>query len=90
VGALEVRAAVVGSNREPPRVAFSVGRSVGNAVVRNRVRRQLRTAVREHRPNLAAGTAYLVRAAPGAADLSYTELSNTLREILTAFPDGAR
>ena len=29
----------------PPRVAYSVGRSVGTAVVRNRVRRRLRAAV---------------------------------------------
>jgi ribonuclease P protein component len=29
----------------PPRVAYSVGRAVGNAVVRNQVRRRLRAAV---------------------------------------------
>jgi ribonuclease P protein component len=90
VGVLEVRAAVIGSNVEPPRVAFSVGRSVGGAVTRNRIRRQLRAAIREQRPQLAPGTAYLVRAAPGAADTTYAELSSTLREILTAFSDGAR
>jgi ribonuclease P protein component len=90
VGILEVRSAVIGPNVEPPRVAFSVGRSVGDAVTRNRVRRQLRAAVREHRRNLAPGTAYLVRATPGAADARYSELSNALREILTAFSDGVR
>jgi ribonuclease P protein component len=89
-GNLEVRAAVLGPNREPPRVAFAVGRSVGDAVTRNRVRRQLRGAVREHRRNLQPGTGYLVRAAPGAAQATYADLSSTLCEILTAFSDGAR
>ena len=90
VGVLEVRTAVIGSNGEPPRVAFAVGRSVGDAVSRNRVRRQLRAAVREHRPLLAPDTAYLVRATPGAAATTYSELGNTLRDILTTFSDGAR
>jgi ribonuclease P protein component len=90
VGVLEVRAAVVGPSGEPPRVAFSVGRSVGGAVTRNRLRRQLRAAVREHHPRLLPGTAYLVRATPGAADTPYAELSSTLRDILMAFSDGVR
>jgi ribonuclease P protein component len=89
-GVLEVRAAVIGSNVEPPRVAFSVGRSVGDAVTRNRVRRQLRAAVREHHQTLEPGAAYLVRATPAAAGAPYSELSSTLREILTAISDGAR
>lgn len=85
-----MRAAVLGSHLEPPRVAFSVGRSVGDAVTRNRVRRRLRAAVREHAPHLVPGTAYLVRAAPPAAETPYAELSDTLRAILTAFSDGDR
>jgi ribonuclease P protein component len=90
VGVLEVRATVIGSDGGPPRVAFSVGRPVGNAVTRNRVRRQLRAAVREHRPKLEPSTAYLVRAAPGAAGASYAALSNTLREILTSLSSEPR
>jgi ribonuclease P protein component len=51
----------------PPRVALAVGRRVGPAVARNRVRRQLRAVVAELAPGLAPG-AYLVayRGAPGA------------------------
>ncbi len=81
-GNLEVRAAVLGAKSEPPRVAFAVGRSVGNAVTRNRVRRKLRTAVREQASFLEPGVAYLVRATPGAAASSCTELSSTLRAIV--------
>jgi ribonuclease P protein component len=81
-GNLEIRTVVVGSRLEPPRVAFSVPRSVGGAVTRNRVRRRLRAAVREHAPALEPGAAYLVRAGSGAADASYAQLSNTVRAIL--------
>ena len=73
---------MVGSKLEPPRVAFSVPRSVGNAVIRNRVRRRLRAAVREHAPALEPGAAYVVRAAPGAEDVPYTQLSSTIGAIL--------
>ncbi len=82
-GNLEVRTAVVGLSVEPPRVAFSVGRPVGNAVTRNRVRRRLRAAMREHADCLQPGAAYLVRATPGAAHDDYaTSFSGTLRAIL--------
>ena len=45
----------------PPRVAYAVGRSVGSAPVRNRVRRRLRCLARQHADQLVAGW-YLVGA----------------------------
>lgn len=81
-GHLEVRVAEVGAAPEPPRVAFSVGRVVGDAVARNRVRRRLRAALQEHAAQLEPGSAYLVRARPGAERSSYAELASTLRAIL--------
>jgi ribonuclease P protein component len=45
----------------PPRVAFAVGRSVGTAPVRNRVRRRLRALARSHASELAPGW-YLIGA----------------------------
>ena len=56
----------------PPRVAFAVGRRVGGAVARNRVRRRLRSLARAS--TLPAG-AWLVGAGPGAGLMSYAELS---------------
>jgi ribonuclease P protein component len=76
---------VVATAPEPPRVAFSVGRVVGDSVTRNRVRRRLRAALREHVTLLEPGTAYLVRAHPGAEHSSYAELAGTLRAILGEF-----
>jgi len=57
------------STREPARVAFAVPRKVGTAVVRNRLRRQVRSHL-DARARTAEGVtsgAYLVALAPGAA-----------------------
>ena len=66
----------------PPRVAYAVGRAVGPAVRRNRLRRRLRAAVREHAAGLHDGCAYLVSASPKATEYSYAELSTTLGALL--------
>jgi ribonuclease P protein component len=69
----------------PPRVGLVVSRAVGNAVVRNRVKRRLRHLAREHVPALQQlpGSAVLVvRAQPAAAAASYTELGRELARCL--------
>ena len=67
----------------PPRVAYSVGKKVGPAVVRNQVKRRLRAIVTElARPTgtLPPGPgAYLVSVGPDAASLSYAGLAKTVR-----------
>ena len=79
-----VTCAVVGPGSEPPRVAYAVGRGVGGAVVRNRVRRRLRAATREHGGELVPGRAYLVSAAGRASDAGFAELSTSLHDALRA------
>jgi len=79
-----VSSTVVGPSSEPPRVAYAVGRGIGGAVTRNRVRRRLRAATRAHAANLVPGRAYLVGATPAAAGVSYADLSNALRDALCA------
>ena len=79
-----VSCALVGPGTEPPRVAYAVGRPVGGAVVRNRVRRRLRTATRAQVAALEPGHAYLVHAAPGAAGRSYADLAESLERALRA------
>jgi ribonuclease P protein component len=68
---------VPGDPAEPPRVAYTIGRRVGSAVVRNRVRRRLRMLIRETAPQMAPG-AYLIGVGPAAAVLSYEELRAVL------------
>ena len=77
-----MRTAVVGARAEPPRVAVAVSREVGNAVTRNRVRRRVRAAVREHRELLENGRAYLFRPDRAAAVATYHELSDAVRALI--------
>lgn len=66
----------------PPRVGFVVSKAVGNAVVRNRVQRRLRHAVRDRLDVLPPGSLLVVRAQPAAALSSYTELVGDLDRCL--------
>ena len=63
-----------------PAVAYAIGKPVGTAVVRNRLRRRLRALVTELAPP--PGT-YLVAATPAAAALSFAELRAELATCLT-------
>jgi ribonuclease P protein component len=68
------------------RVAYSVGRRVGTAVDRNRVRRRLRAAMREvsrDGDGLSSG-AYLVLVRPEAGTTPYPELKRSLGEACAA------
>lgn len=77
VGPLTVTALRLDSPSARPAVAFAIGRPVGTAAVRNRLRRRLRAAIAEIDPG--AGT-YLISAGPAAATLSYQDLRGLLTE----------
>jgi ribonuclease P protein component len=59
-------------------VAYAIGRHVGSAVVRNRLRRRLRALVDALEPTPPTGF-YLIRVGPEARLLSYEELQDHLR-----------
>ncbi len=68
------------------RVSYAIGRKVGPAVVRNRLRRRLRAAVRDldrSTGGLPTG-AYLVILRPEAAQRTYRELQRDLGLAVTA------
>lgn len=65
-----------------PRVGYAVGRRVGHAVERNRLRRRLRAAVAELEVELLPGS-YLVSASPEACGLGYEELKSKLSRAMT-------
>jgi ribonuclease P protein component len=65
-----------------PRVGFVVGKPVGNAVVRNRVRRRLCHLVAPLVATLPAGSELVVRALPAAAGLGSAELGRELERCL--------
>ncbi len=77
--------AVLDPTLQPPRVAFALGRRVGSAVVRNRVRRRLRAALAElacGEPGVPGGL-YLIGAGPEAASASFGELREGLEMALS-------
>jgi ribonuclease P protein component len=58
--------------------AFAIGRPVGPAVVRNRLRRRLRMIVRQH--EFAPGY-WLIGARPRATELTFDELRSTMLDL---------
>lgn len=73
------------------RVAFAIGRKVGPAVVRNRLRRRLRAAARDldrSTGGLPTG-AYLIMLRPEAARLSYRDLHDDLGRAISSAANGS-
>ena len=72
---------------EPVRVGFVVSKAVGNAVIRNRVKRRLRHLAREQLSVLPGSAVLVVRALPAAAGATYEELgadlTRSLQRVLT-------
>ena len=64
------------------RAGFVVSKAVGNAVVRNKVRRRLRHLVRPLLGELPGGSSLVVRALPAAAEASFTTLGSDLEAAL--------
>jgi ribonuclease P protein component len=62
----------------PARAGFIVGRALGSAVHRNRLRRQLRHLVAPQLDRFPAGTVMVIRATPAAADRTGRELETML------------
>lgn len=70
----------------PPRVGYTVTKKVGNAVVRNRIRRRLRAAVVQGDLPLKAGHDYVLVARRAALTLPFADLLNDLTGMLSPAP----
>ena len=68
---------------EHPRVGITVSGRVGKAVVRNRVRRRLREALRARVSQLPIGKDLLITARPASATATWSELCSALDYVLT-------
>lgn len=75
VGVNSVTYQLMNPNGGSPRFGFIVAKTVGNAVVRNRVRRRLKAVAHAIAPTLPPGSETVFRALPPAAGAGFSELS---------------
>jgi ribonuclease P protein component len=68
---------------EASRFGVSVGRKIGNAVTRNRVKRTIREALDELEPKLADGLDYVVLARPDIVELLDRDGMHGVRDQLS-------
>ncbi|CAB4721932.1 MAG: ribonuclease P protein component [Actinobacteria bacterium] len=80
---------LVGGSSGAPRVGFVVSKAVGNAVVRNRVKRRLRHLTRERLGLLPGSAVLVVRALPAADEVSVADLGADLDRCLARCLDRA-
>ena len=66
----------------PSRCGFVVSKNVGGAVVRNRVRRQLRALAGVTVSSYPTGVDIVIRVLPEAASASFDQLSAAWREVI--------
>jgi len=64
------------------RVGFTVGRALGGAVERNRMKRRLREAVRQHRQSVSAAADVVINPKKSLLEAEFAEL---LQEVERAF-----
>ncbi len=69
-------------SEQPPLIGFVVGRGVGTAVVRNKVRRRLRHMCRGYLERLPGGSLLVLRASPRAAAARQADLAADLDLVI--------
>jgi ribonuclease P protein component len=70
-------------SERPPRLGLAVGKTVGIAVVRNRVKRRLRELFRRHKALVPWGYDLFVRAGPASAAAAYAALEAAWNEAMS-------
>ena len=73
---------VARTDLETTRFGLATSRALGSAVVRNRIRRRLREALRVMAPSFQPGWDVLIIARPALVDADHVALATTLRRLL--------
>lgn len=78
----------------PPRIGITVTKKIGNAVVRNGIKRRVREAFRHHQGRFAAGTRLVFVAKRQAVGATYRDIVEDVqrlaRKLSSAVTEGAR
>ena len=64
------------------RFGFSIKRALGGAVVRNRIRRRVREAIRLHREEISAGWDFVIHPKANVEKAGFAALENDLARLL--------
>ncbi len=70
------------SNYSYPRFGIAVGKKVGNAVTRNKFKRQIRMIINNNKNLFKNNQDYIIIVKKSSLDLTYTELNDNLVELL--------
>jgi ribonuclease P protein component len=73
---------ILRTDLEATRFGLATGRTLGSAVIRNRVRRRLREALREMAPSFQPGWDVLIIARPAIVAADHDALVGTIRRLL--------
>jgi ribonuclease P protein component len=71
-----------------PRVGFTVGKVLGGAVVRNRIRRRMRALVRQHLFELAKPLDLILHPRKSVLTLKFTQLDSEIQQVFAAVQRG--
>ncbi|PLT29502.1 ribonuclease P protein component [Peribacillus deserti] len=70
------------SNQDYFRIGLSISKKIGNAVVRNQIKRYIRQAFLEIKEDIIPGRDYVIIARKPAADLNFFEVKSSLIHVL--------
>lgn len=71
-----------------PRVGFTVGKVLGGAVVRNRIRRRMRAVVRQHLAELAKPLDVVLHPRKSVLTLKFIQLDAEIKQVFAAVQRG--